>query len=127
MVIVEARPFSESVTRPGSDCVCFQLTTGEKPFPKSSDNHIPVLISEGRRPSKPRRLGTSGMTPAVWKIAEKCWREKAKERPEVNAVLQDLENIVNTGGCTYTTRVCLPYGLTDLQPESESNGNLHRL
>jgi hypothetical protein len=28
----------------------------------------------------------------VWKVAEKCWNEKASERPEVEEVLQDLED-----------------------------------
>ena len=41
------------------------------------------------------------MTPAVWKIAEKCWHQEAKKRPEVNAVLQHLEDLANPGTCAH--------------------------
>ena len=69
------------------------------PFPDKTDANVTILVFRGERPPKPRRFEAPGITPAVWKVAEKCWREKVKERPEVNTVLQDLENIANTGGC----------------------------
>ena len=77
------------------------------PFPESTDLNVTILISEGKRPSKPRRFDAPGMTPAIWKIAEKCWHENAKKRPEVNVVLRRLENLANTGVCARETYSCL--------------------
>ena len=98
--------FSESMTCRRSDCFHFQLVTGRMPFPEFDDSNVVVLISKGKRPPKPRHFDAPGMTPAVWKIAKKCWHEKARERPEVNAVLQDLEDLANPGPgmCTHQTR-----------------------
>jgi hypothetical protein len=111
MVIVEVRPFSESVIRPHSDHFGFQLVTGRMPFPEFTDPNVTVLISKGKRPPKPRNFDAPGITPAVWKIAKKCWHEKAKERPEVDAVLRYLEDIANTGGCTHEACSCSPWEL----------------
>ena len=106
MVIVEVRLFSENVTRPGSDRFRSQLATGMMPFPEKTDPSVMIMISKGKRPPKSRHFDAPGMTPAVWKIAKKCWHEKARERPEVNVVLQDLENLanLNPGVCIYQTR-----------------------
>ena len=101
MIIVEVRSFSESTNRPGSDHFRSQLVTGKMPFPECTDNKVLKLISNEKRPPKPRRFETPGMTPAVWKIAEKCWHENAKERPEVNVVLQYLEGLANPGVCAH--------------------------
>jgi len=53
------------------------------------------------------------MTPAVWKIAKKCWNEKAEERLEASAVLQRLENLANIGGRTHRFCSCSPWELID--------------
>ena len=87
------------------------------PFPEFTDPNVTILISKGKRPSKPRRFEAPGMTPAVWKVAKKCWHEKARERPEVNAVLQSLENMANIGGCTHEACSCLPWEVIDSLPE----------
>ena len=87
------------------------------PFPEFTDHNVTVLISKGKRPSKPRRFDAPGMTPAVWKIAKKCWHDKEKERPEVNLVLQHLGKITNTGGCTHAACSCLEWELIDPQSE----------
>ena len=117
MVIVEARLLLECMIHSDFDYFCSQLATGKMPFPESTDPNVTILISKGKRPSKPRRFDAPGMTPAVWKIAKKCWHEKAKERPEVNSVLQYLENMANTGGCTHTACSCLEWELIDQQSE----------
>jgi len=53
------------------------------------------------------------MTSAVWKITRKCWNEKARDRPEVDAVLQYIQDIANIGGCTHEACSCLPWELID--------------
>jgi len=77
--------------------VIVELVTGEMPFFGYSDAGFTVAISKHKRPSEPRRYDAPGMTPLVWKVAKRCWHEKAKERPEVKIVLRDLENIVANG------------------------------
>ena len=55
------------------------------------------MVSSGKRPSIPHPFDATGMTPAVWKIAKKCWRQKAKERPEASTVLKYLEDLAKPG------------------------------
>jgi hypothetical protein len=97
MVIVEARLVFESAICPGSDRICTQLVTGKIPFPEVTDPHLILLISKGKRPPQPRSFDAPGITPEVWRIATKCWRARAKKRPEINAVLQSLETLASLG------------------------------
>ncbi|KAF9647762.1 kinase-like protein [Thelephora ganbajun] len=78
--------------------VIVELVTGKMPFPEYTDHNVIVMISEGERPSKPRHFDAPGMTSAVWKIAQKCWHEKASKRPEVDAVLRSLEALAKPDG-----------------------------
>ena len=100
----ELRMFSRKRARPGSDCLRFQLVTGKGPYAGVQDSVVIPMVLKGKRPSKPRTFEAPGMTPAVWKIAEKCWHQKANERPEVDAVLQRLENLANPGTCAHKAR-----------------------
>jgi hypothetical protein len=108
MVIVEARLFPKIIIHPGPDCFHFQLATGKAPFPEFTDLSVTVMVSGGKRPPKPRSFDAQGITPVVWKIAKQCWHQKAKERPEVNAVLKYLENLPNPspGMCTRDLEAC---------------------
>jgi len=78
------------------------------PFPDYTDHNVAIIIAKGKRPQKPTRFEAPGITPAVWKIAEKCWHQKAKERPEAKVVLQCLEDLANTGKCTHETYPWFP-------------------
>ncbi|KAF9646789.1 kinase-like protein [Thelephora ganbajun] len=73
------------------------LVTRKSPFPDTRDFAVKVWISRGERPPKPLPFDVTGMAPVVWKIAQECWHQEANERPEVNAVLQDLEKLANPG------------------------------
>ena len=84
------------------------------PFPDYQDHSIPVIISKGKRPSKPNFFEAPGMSPGVWKIARQCWREKEKERPETDVVLRSLETILHSGVCTHNVCICPPWEMTDL-------------
>lgn len=76
--------------------------TEEVPFPGVEDYMLPLVIMKGKRPQKPRKFDAPGITSGVWAVAERCWHEKAKKRPEVKTILLDLENIANPG--EYTRR-----------------------
>ncbi|KAF9644933.1 kinase-like protein [Thelephora ganbajun] len=76
--------------------IIVELTTGKVPFPDTGYSNVKVLISRNKRPPEPLRFNAPGMTPAVWKIAQECWHQRAEERPEVNVVLQDLEKLTNS-------------------------------
>jgi len=109
MVIVEVYPFDESVIYLYPNCFGFQLATGKMPFPEFTDHNVVVMIMRGKRPQMPHSFDAPGMTPAVWKVAQKCWHEKAMERPEVNTVLRSLEDLANSGTCGNNQRACLEW------------------
>jgi len=97
MVIVEARPFSKTAIFPGSDWFCFQLMSKNVPYTGIDEGTVirRILLSQG--PLKPHTFEVPGMTPAVWKIAKRCWHRKVEKRPELDTVLQYLENLANPG------------------------------
>jgi hypothetical protein len=105
MIIVTVRLVSESVVRPSPDCFRFQLVTRGLPFLGLTHEQVLVAVPMGRRPLDPYLIRAPGMSPAVWKIAERCWHEKARERPEVNVILKNLENLANPGPGV-CTRMC---------------------
>jgi len=114
MVIVEVRFPCGSTGYPGSDHFSLQLATGKMPFPDYTDHNVAIIISKGKRPPKPTRFEAPGITSGVWKIAKQCWHEKEKERLEAKAVLQFLENLFHSGGCTRNACSCLPWEVIDL-------------
>ena len=85
------------------------------PFHEYLDGKVTVMISKGERPRKPRRFEAEGITSDVWKVAKKCWHEKAAGRPEVEEVLHSLEKIANPGVCTNDACTCSPWELIDLR------------
>lgn len=107
MVIVEVCQCVKIMTPSGSDRLYFQLVTGKMPFPESTDPNVFVMVLKGERPPKPRHFDAPGVTSAVWEIAQKCWHEEPKERPEVNVVLRSLESLVNPGMCARSACFCL--------------------
>jgi len=113
MVIVEVRLLCGNTGYPSSDHFPLQLATGKIPFPNYTPHSVSILISKGKRPSKPTRFKAPGITLVVWKIAGKCWHQKAKERPEAKVILQCLEDLANPGECTHETCSFLPRELID--------------
>jgi len=97
MVIVEVCPIYKSAMCPGSDRSRFQLITGEAPFLEYSEATTYLRVLKGKWPAKPRSIVAPGMTPAVWKIANKCWNGEPKERPAADTILCYLEDIVHRG------------------------------
>ena len=86
------------VIHTGPDRFCLQLVTRNVPFPDLDDSIVHHMVFEGRRPQKPQDFDALGISPAVWEVAERCWHQEASQRPEIKAVLQDLEEIANLVG-----------------------------
>jgi len=82
--------------------VHFQLVTRNVPFPEFTDANVMILVLKGGRPPKPHRFEVPGLTSEVWKIAEMCWHEEPRKRPEVRTILHYLEDLANPGACTHT-------------------------
>ena len=80
-----------------------QLATEKVPFPELSMSHVYGAVLKKKRPLKPARFKAPGITPRVWKLAKKCWHQKPEKRPEANAVLQDLETLLQSNVCTRRT------------------------
>ena len=87
------------------------------PFPDFTDPNVTVMISRGKRPPTPRRFDAPGTSKAVWKVAKKCWHERARDRPEIDEVLHDLEKVLNPGVCTRKACTCEPWELIDCGSE----------
>lgn len=85
---------------PGSDPFCLKLVTGKVPFAEYTDQNVIVMIAKGKRPSRPHSFDAPGITPEVWKVAQKCWNGKVGERPEISTVLEMLEPLEKSGVCT---------------------------
>lgn len=94
-----------------------QLATGKVPFPEYTTLNVSLVTSKGKRPLKPARFEAPGITPEVWKIAKKCWHQKAEKRPEAHVVLRDLETLLQVNVCTRCTCTCLPWEVVDLESE----------
>ena len=92
--------FHENSIYPDTDRVHRKLATGEVPFHDSENPAVVVMISKGRRPQKPAQFDAPGITPAVWRVAKKCWHDRAKERPGTKEVIQELKEIASPGMCT---------------------------
>ena len=87
------------------------------PFPDALDPSVTIMISKGKRPQKPRNFNANGITPAAWKVAKNCWQEKARDRPEMDEALQDLEKIAKLGVCNHEACTCFPWELIDAELE----------
>ena len=85
---------------PDPNRVHLQLATGKVPFHEFPEQiTAAIAVLRGKRPRKPRPFGAKGITKEVWKVAEKCWHQKAEKRPEVKQVLQILHEMENPGVC----------------------------
>lgn len=77
--------------------VIVELVTGKVPFPEYTDQNVIVMIAKGERPSKPHSFDAPGMNSEVWRIAQKCWNEKANKRPQTHEVLLLLDPLIIPG------------------------------
>ena len=84
-------------TKP-SDChalgmVVYEVLSGRVPF---SHHHGPAIIGaimKGEHPGRPRRDEKGWFTGAVWDVLERCWKPNPGDRPNIEEVLQCLEEV----------------------------------
>ncbi|KAF9789191.1 kinase-like domain-containing protein [Thelephora terrestris] len=70
--------------------VVIEIFTGKHPFPEESDQNVYLMVTKGKRPSKPAGASKSGLSSAGWKIVEDCWNKKRDKRPDMQAVVNRL-------------------------------------
>ena len=51
-----------------------------------------MVITQGRRPEKPKFGHTRGYTEELWKLTTDCWQQDPAKRPPVDNVLEELRN-----------------------------------
>lgn len=101
MVIVEVYLSLKHTTFLDPDKFSLQLATGQIPFSDLASCNVADVVLRGERPQMPHHFDAPGITPEVWMSAEKCWHRRAEERPEIEAVLQDLQKVAKQGEYTF--------------------------
>jgi len=69
---------------------CDQVLCGNAPYRGFSENVAVNAILNGVRPRKPHQAINLGFTDGLWKIMERCWMVDRDARPDVKAILSQL-------------------------------------
>ena len=77
---------------------CNQVLYGEMPYWGFSENVAMVKILSGVRPKRPPSAAMFGFTDGLWKILERCWSEDRDARPDVQAILSQLNYAARAWG-----------------------------
>ena len=64
-----------------------QVFTGTTPFGDMQPILVVVAITQGRRPQRPAHPWFTGK---LWRVINRCWKDKPQLRPEAAEVLQAL-------------------------------------
>ena len=80
-----------------SDCyavgmLIYEVLSGKVPFSRHYGYVAVVKILKGERPKRPQGMGGTWFTDEVWGILKRCWKHTPCSRPEIEDVLQCLEN-----------------------------------
>ena len=79
-----------------SDCyalgmVILEVLTGKVPFQRCGSLVVMRKIYEGQNPDRPKGPEAVWITDDLWRMVEKCWFRRPKQRPTVGDVLECLE------------------------------------
>lgn len=69
-----------------------QVLSGQVPYSGLSVYVAMTSILKGERPRKPRSAANLGFTDGLWKVMERCWIADRDARPDVGAVLSQLNH-----------------------------------
>jgi len=75
-----------------------QVLYGKVPYWELPEIPAVARILEGVRPKKPPEATNFGFTDGLWKIVERCWSEDRDARPDVKAILSQLNYAAWTWG-----------------------------
>ena len=80
-----------------SDCyavgmLIYEVLSGKVPFSRYHGPAVVVKIFKGERPERPQGAGGTWFTNEVWGTLKRCWKPTPCDRPEIEDVLQCLEN-----------------------------------
>ena len=71
---------------------CGQVLCGNAPYSSLPENVAVNAILDGVRPRKPHLAITLGFTDGLWKIMERCWMVERDARPDVKAIISQLNH-----------------------------------
>ncbi|KAH8103138.1 kinase-like domain-containing protein [Cristinia sonorae] len=81
---------------------CMELYTGQKPFPKLTENQVSRRVVAGIRPDRPESSDAfAGMSEAIWYLVTSCWDQSPSARPSSEQTSQTLKRLT-----------CIPSGMT---------------
>jgi len=75
--------------------VVYEVITGASPFGQYMLLELPLLITQGWRPTRPESpVDIFGQ--GTWEFVEQCWDENSERRPTAREVLEHFERIAAT-------------------------------
>ena len=88
----ESRPTKES------DCyalgmLVYEVLSGQVPYAPFNQLVAVQKILAGERPSRPQGMQGVCFTDGLWEMLELCWKAQPGDRPNLNAVLQCLQDV----------------------------------
>ncbi|KAL0563919.1 Receptor-interacting serine/threonine-protein kinase 1, partial [Marasmius crinis-equi] len=70
-------------------CVCYEIFTGQHPFPELPNEAAVVLaVSSGKHPSRPK--GMTQLADAMWALMQSCWDPTPASRPTASQVVDEI-------------------------------------
>ena len=76
--------------------VVYEVVTGTRPFKRHKMVELPVLTTQGSRPTKPEDPVAVGFGSGTWEFIEKCWDQSCEERPTAGAAVEHFERVAAT-------------------------------
>ena len=76
--------------------VVYGVVTGTRPFGRYKMVELPVLTTQGLRPTKPEDPVVVGFGSGTWEFIEKCWDQSCEERPTAGAAVEHFERVAAT-------------------------------
>lgn len=90
-----ARPSREADTY-SFGILVYEVITGAHPFGRCRLMEIPMLTTQGSRPSRPEDPTAIGFGQGTWEFIEKCWDGDSGQRPTAAEVLEHFERVAGT-------------------------------
>ncbi|KAF9647398.1 kinase-like protein [Thelephora ganbajun] len=81
--------------------VIFEVFSGTVPFHDIAAPAVTTSIMDGERPSRPTH---PSLIDPLWKLTQRCWKDTAKDRPEMQEVIKELKGM-STHPSAYTTNL----------------------